>query len=204
MDKVGKKQKKQARAIETQQKLIEAARVLFRERGYLETTTRHISERAGVSIGSFYVYYQDKKALFQDLIEEYYRELGTIGLSTLLTQAQNPDNRKAVLKTLIYNVKTFSDSMGEFYESLNQISHHDQDIQDSILHFEERIILSIKETIAGLSSIKPSKDQTAQAYLLYSLLDLNIHRFRRPLPKVTIDQVVEEMSDWIAQLLFDN
>lgn len=43
-----------------QQKILEAAEALFREKGYAATTTREVSERAGVAAGTLFLYVKDK------------------------------------------------------------------------------------------------------------------------------------------------
>jgi AcrR family transcriptional regulator len=50
--------------------LIDAAAELFAERGYDETRIVDIVERAGVAKGLFYWYFENKEALFRDLVEE--------------------------------------------------------------------------------------------------------------------------------------
>lgn len=50
--------------------LIEAAAELFAERGYDETRIVDIVERAGVAKGLFYWYFENKEALFRDLVQE--------------------------------------------------------------------------------------------------------------------------------------
>lgn len=49
------------------------ARVLA-SRGYAGTTTNHIAEAAGVSIGSYYQYFADKDAAVAALVEQYARD----------------------------------------------------------------------------------------------------------------------------------
>lgn len=44
-------------------RLLDAAAELFLERGYDKTTTNHVAERAGVSIGSLYQFFPDKAAM---------------------------------------------------------------------------------------------------------------------------------------------
>lgn len=51
--------------------LIDAAADLFAERGYDETRIVDIVERAGVAKGLFYWYFENKEALFRELVEEH-------------------------------------------------------------------------------------------------------------------------------------
>ncbi len=61
----------QTRSIETKQAIISAGTKLFAEFGYHKINTKDIAKAAGVSIGSFYGYYEDKKQLLIDILSIY-------------------------------------------------------------------------------------------------------------------------------------
>lgn len=61
---------KQERSRRTREKLIQAAARLFEERGFEKTTSNDIAAAAGVSIGSFYAYFSDKRQLLLLLFEQ--------------------------------------------------------------------------------------------------------------------------------------
>ena len=54
--------------------MLKAAAQVFARRGYAGTTTNHIAERAGVSVGSLYEYFPSKDALLVALMEAHVRE----------------------------------------------------------------------------------------------------------------------------------
>src|SRR5438874_8023358 len=70
---------KQARSKQTKEKIVQAAIKLFQERGYEKTTSNDIASEAGVSVGSFYVYFTDKRQLlltiFDRLADELYKNI---------------------------------------------------------------------------------------------------------------------------------
>lgn len=54
----------------TRQKLLEAAELVFGERGYEGASIVEITQRAGVAMGTFYTYFPDKKSIFVELVKE--------------------------------------------------------------------------------------------------------------------------------------
>lgn len=77
---------KQGRSAETVEVILSAAaQVLLRE-GYARATTNRIAERAGVSVGSIYQYFQHKDDVFDALIQRQVREL----LTRLLAEPPDP------------------------------------------------------------------------------------------------------------------
>jgi len=64
----------QARSQRTVDAILQAAAQVFTRRGYAGTTTNHIAERAGVSIGSLYEYFPSKDALLVALMEAHLHE----------------------------------------------------------------------------------------------------------------------------------
>lgn len=73
---------RRARGEETRQALIAAGRALFAERGYFDTSTTDIVERAGVGTrGAFYHHFADKTDLFRAVFEAVEHDLVQRGLS---------------------------------------------------------------------------------------------------------------------------
>ncbi|MCR5148330.1 MAG: TetR/AcrR family transcriptional regulator [Eubacterium sp.] len=63
---------KQKRSIEKKQRIKDAAMKLMSEKGYHSTSSNEIAKEAGVSIGTFYSYYKDKKELYKELVADIY------------------------------------------------------------------------------------------------------------------------------------
>lgn len=103
------------RSEHTRAALVRAARDLFTERGYAETSTPEIVSRAGVTRGALYHQFADKLDLFRAVYEQVERELtlriaGVVasqtdpvaamrtGVETYLDACLEPDVRRIVLQ----------------------------------------------------------------------------------------------------------
>ncbi len=59
---------KTKRGRKTREKLLHAAEAEFGERGFPEASIASITQRAGVALGTFYVYFESKEAIFRALV----------------------------------------------------------------------------------------------------------------------------------------
>ena len=62
------KEPKTRRGRETRNRLLEAAEIEFGEKGYHEAAISGITGRAGVALGTFYVYFDSKEEIFRALV----------------------------------------------------------------------------------------------------------------------------------------
>ncbi|ACL06121.1 TetR/AcrR family transcriptional regulator [Desulfatibacillum aliphaticivorans] len=73
----------QKRSRETRRKIVEAARDLFTEMGFEETTTHLIADKAGMSVGGLYAHFQNKEDIFLYILELRSKEVYQITLDSL-------------------------------------------------------------------------------------------------------------------------
>lgn len=67
--------RKQREKEEMRQLILDAARNLFLEKGYHETSIRNIAEKIEYSPGTIYLYFKEKDEIFHSLHEEGFRKL---------------------------------------------------------------------------------------------------------------------------------
>jgi AcrR family transcriptional regulator len=56
---------------ERRQQILDVSREVFARRGYHQTTVDDIVVEAGVARGTFYLYFEDKRAVFSDLVDRF-------------------------------------------------------------------------------------------------------------------------------------
>ncbi len=64
-----------ARGLKTRQRLLDAAEQVFAELGWHDASIVKITEAAGVSQGTFYLYFESKQELFEELVRELNRQV---------------------------------------------------------------------------------------------------------------------------------
>jgi AcrR family transcriptional regulator len=87
--------------------ILSAARDVFAKRGYHQTTIDDIVLSAGVARGTFYLYFEDKRAVFSDLIDRFAVKL-TMAIEHIVTDDpsrpvanQVQDNIRSVVRTCL-------------------------------------------------------------------------------------------------------
>jgi AcrR family transcriptional regulator len=91
----------QARARATYQALLAAARDVFARRGYDETQSPDIAAAAGVSVGTFYRYFTDKRQAFVEMIAAHLEEAQRDVLAQLQPERLGGGERRATIDTAI-------------------------------------------------------------------------------------------------------
>lgn len=78
-----------ARGQRTRQKLLDSAESVFGERGFHNAGIIEITQRADVALGTFYLYFPDKKSIFDDLVHT----LNTRLRKTISDRVRDVDDR---------------------------------------------------------------------------------------------------------------
>jgi AcrR family transcriptional regulator len=89
--------RRQAAKIRTRQKVLDAARQLFAERGYEPATIRDIAKGAGMSTGAVFANFQDKAELFEAVLSE---DLARLAETLKAAAAAEPTLRARLLAAL--------------------------------------------------------------------------------------------------------
>ena len=89
--------------LQRRQEILAAARDLFARRGYHQTTIDDIVAEAGVARGTYYLYFEDKRAVFSDLIDRFSQRLSMAIVRIVTGDPQNSvgqqvrENLRAIL-----------------------------------------------------------------------------------------------------------
>jgi AcrR family transcriptional regulator len=143
---------RQQRSRATVDAIVEAGFICVSELGITGTTTRHIAERAGISVGSLYEYFSNKQAIYeamnqrmvtdvvamiQPLLPQLMRMDITEAVHTLLGQFSNflrkDDERylKCARQAIRVDIKGYLDPIVKILSELvmNHLMHHPENMR---------------------------------------------------------------------------
>ena len=138
---------KSAKAQRTRQKILEAARAVFAERGFAKATAEEISTRAGVGYGTFYLYFTDKRQALHTILAEVDDKLYQLGQTDGSEKSRLGLGALAPIKDIISG---FFDSFKAYSDVLkicHELSATDPDFKNQHDKVRARLVNRIKEHI---------------------------------------------------------
>ncbi len=101
----------------SRRQVLEAALELFAHQGYRATTVREIAEAGGVSTGNVYHHFPDKEAIFNTLLDEFWKisETARYPFTRALRSGRFPDNIEQLGIAARDSVREFRPYMALFF-----------------------------------------------------------------------------------------
>lgn len=200
--KAGKKVQK--RTVESRKKLVDAANTLFINKGFYNTNTKEIAHHAGVSIGNFYNYFQDKGDIYRSLLEEYSEESCRV-MQSLIDQLSVLTSRSAYSEFLLTHLLPLLDraeDSNKFFEDSAAIAKENSQIQTVISETEDRLIAIIELFVRSRY-----RDQQVNCYITARMIYIITDQVAKDILRIDDGQQKEDyvrlFVDEIIHLSFD-
>lgn len=132
------------------ERLLDAARVEFMEKGYEKASIRSIVKNAETTIGNFYNYYKSKEAIFTELVEGAYNALvfyinnhNELGDESDITEMDNTNTLRKKIAVSTKPLVSFIDDKFVLLLDKSQGTKYENSRQELIdvlkIHFEEHL-----------------------------------------------------------------
>ncbi|HEY5937574.1 MAG TPA: TetR/AcrR family transcriptional regulator [Kofleriaceae bacterium] len=147
--------------------LIEAATELFASQGYDTVGTPEIAQRAGVSVGTFYRYFDDKHEVYLEIarrtmISAYSETIESLGPERFVGLARHETIRETIA-ILFENVL----ERPQLTRSVTEMALRDPEVAELRQAFEQMSIQRLTMLIAAIVPRDVVPDPEATAYVLY-------------------------------------
>lgn len=188
----------QARSREKRAEILRAAAALFAERGYAGTTSDDIAAAAGVSVGTFYNYFRNKRQALVTLVIERLEEIfSNLQLAQMdFTQG----NREETIRKAITAV------MGSTQTALRRVwlelMSHDPELVPYQENIRRHTLAKVEENLrrsVELGETWPDLDVEATALGIFNLLDA---MSLRPESAISDERLIESLTKMVYRVLF--
>ncbi len=130
----------QRRRVQTRRDLLDAARKVLARKGYHGAKIADIAREADVGVGTVYLYYKTKEALFTELVEETARLLKR-RLDAVRGRATDPQERTRL------STEAFFQFAHEHRELFRIAFGHGAEFHDVVRRVQERFIADARENL---------------------------------------------------------
>jgi AcrR family transcriptional regulator len=193
---------KQERSRESKNSIINAGLKLFSDKGYYKTNSKDIAKEAGVSIGSFYMYFGDKKDLFKEILVNYHAKISDVLKSIEIESFIRSGDGKKFLRHVIDKLIEAHDIYPEFHRELNIMSQSDGEINK--IH-EDSMRASVDLTKSMLYPWKNKlrvKDFNAAATIVQKTIEETVHAMLFSDINISNKRIITELTDMLYLYLF--
>ena len=184
--------------------LIEAATALFGAQGYDAVGTPEIAQHAGVSVGTFYRYFEDKHEIYLEIarrtfVAGYRQTIANLGPERFAGRARH-ETISETIAILFDHVL----SQPELMRSFREMSLRDAQVAEVSRAFEEVAVARIATLITALVGRDVVPDPEATAWVLHaSVLEAayGLAGHRGP-PPISAERARKALTDFIERAVF--
>jgi AcrR family transcriptional regulator len=134
---------------ETRARLLEGAKQVFEEDGFLEARISDIAERAGLSHGSFYHYFDSKEQIFREVAEEMDDRLSAPLGAVILDPASRASPRERIAMAIRQHLESYRDE-ARIMGVIEQVSRFDEPVNAARTERHDEIRAVVARSIARL------------------------------------------------------
>jgi TetR/AcrR family transcriptional regulator, biofilm operon repressor len=190
---------KQKRSIEKKEKIIEAAYEIFSRDGYFGTNTAQIAKEAGLSTGSVYAYFNDKKDILLECLYKYGDNLTQEIAEKIDALTVSGDIFETVRSVLLICAKYHS-KRRPFHDDVMSLQFRDEDINQYFINIREKMSDAIVKHLE--KSEYAFRNEREQTYLMFQMVSgIEDELAFNHSPGIDPDILVDECANSIISML---
>lgn len=192
----------QARSIEKRKRLMAAAMALFDEQGFQGTNAKQIASKAGVSVGTFYAYFKDKKAILLDVVNQHLADVDKSVFGEIEAMRQTGATGRAFMRRVIELGHQSHHHAPGLLRVMLALRYTDEDISR---HVEMENEVLIKKLITLMESLGDSlrvTDLEAAARVIANAFEETMHSVAVFGDKMDRERLYDALADMTASYLF--
>ncbi|MNO19246.1 HTH-type transcriptional regulator RutR [compost metagenome] len=193
---------RQERSIKTKEAIVQAAMKLFSDKGFHQTNTKQIAAAAGVSTGSFYSYFVDKRAVFIEVLKNYGADLlARIDASMSEINFITID-RSELIAHLVDTLLISHEAFIGYHRELNVMYHSDEEIKQLMdTQYEAGRVRTLKYLQMGQDELK-TEDVEAASVIVFESVSAVVDVISFSPQRIATDRLKSELVNMIISYLY--
>ncbi len=193
---------RQKRSIEKKEKIIDAAYRVFMKSGYLNTNTCDIAKEAGISTGSVYAYFEDKKDILIVCLNRFGDKL-TRKICESISRLTYTGDIASTIKSVLRIFVDYPDWTKLARDEILSLQFIDKDVRDYFKNIEQRMMSAVTSQIEDCGYTFRNKRE--QTFLLFKMiLGINDELAFDHTPDINQDILIDECTKMILSMLVKN
>ena len=195
--------RRQAQAVETRRQILEAARALFTERGYVGTTMEAIAREGGVAVETVYSAFGTKRAVLSRLVS-----IAIVGDDDPIPLVDRPEVQAAMreqdqhrkIRMFARQMREISERVGPIWHVMRVAEQVEPEIAELVRDGVRGRFNGMSQFVTSLWSHGPLRDgltPSAAAETVWTLTSAEVHRL------LTVDRgwSGDRYEDWLNDAL---
>lgn len=178
---------------------MDAAKEIFEEDGFLDARISDIAERAGLSHGSFYHYFDSKEEIFREVVGALEQRLSDPMYSVVLHPAPGTTPKDRLFTAIRQYLESYRDE-ARIMGVIEQVSRYDQHVAELRVARRQRHQSDVTDSIRQLQR-RGLADRTLDPSLAAAALGSMTERFTEALlVERSLDCTIDEAAHTLATL----
>ena len=137
------------KGVETRARLVAAAKEVFEQDGFLDARISDIAERAGLSHGSFYHYFESKEEVFREVAAEVDERLSKPMNTVILDPTSKAGPAERIREAMRLHLKSYQDE-ARIMGVIELVSRFDQEVRASRNERHQHYLVEMAKSIRSL------------------------------------------------------
>ncbi len=185
---------RQQRSRERRLRIMEAARDLFARKGINGTSSNEIARQAGVSIGTFYSYFENKKSLFLEILHEHL-ELFVTDIYSLMTD--DTISLRDNIREHIRKAFAVFDLHPSFHKEALVLKFSDPEVKKLFDEVEQEQLLIIGSLVEPYCKNRKPEDLKEVSKVIHSAVENIAHAVKFLDSPLNKERLVEELTEML-------
>jgi AcrR family transcriptional regulator len=134
---------------ETRARLVSAAKEIFERDGFLDARISDIAERAGLSHGSFYHYFESKEEVFREVAAEVDERLSAPLGSVILDSSSGASPYERIHEAIRRHLQSYREE-ARIMGVIEQVARFDQQVGASRFERHKKYLMEVADSIRSL------------------------------------------------------